>query len=91
MMFDSINLGRRIDVMWPNDAWRAVGGRSGWGGSGWVPERGMEGVVVHRWTPCHRDPVFRSHIDKTILLVQIADKFVPIAEAGVSSIVEVEL
>lgn len=82
-MFDSVNLGRRIDVSWPNESWRLCGGKNGWGGAGWIPERGMEGVVVHRWIPGHRDPVCRSHIDKTILLVQIADKFVPIAEAGV--------
>lgn len=36
--------------------------------------------VVHKWTPNHRDPKLRSHVDKTILLVQIDDKFVPIAE-----------
>ncbi|VVC93426.1 unnamed protein product [Leptidea sinapis] len=36
--------------------------------------------VVHKWTPNHRDPKLRSHVDKCILLVQIDDKFVPIAE-----------
>ncbi|KAA0718171.1 Pecanex-like protein 1 [Triplophysa tibetana] len=39
--------------------------------------------VVHRWVPCSRDPVSRSHIDKTILLVQVEDKLVPIVETGV--------
>ena len=39
--------------------------------------------MVHRWVPCHREIGKRSHVDKTILLVQIGDKFVPIAEAGV--------
>lgn len=33
--------------------------------------------------PCSRDPVSRSHIDKTILLVQVDDKLVPIIETGV--------
>ncbi|KAI2657977.1 Pecanex-like protein 1 [Labeo rohita] len=40
-------------------------------------------LVVHRWVPCSRDPVSRSHIDKTILLVQVDDKLVPIIETGV--------
>ena len=39
--------------------------------------------MVHRWTPCHRDPARRSHVDRPIVLVKIDDKFVPIAEAGV--------
>lgn len=33
--------------------------------------------------PSHRDPNRRSHVDRTILLVKIEDKYVPIAEAGV--------
>lgn len=39
--------------------------------------------VIHRWVPCSRDPGSRSHIDKTILLVQVEDKIVPIIETGV--------
>lgn len=39
--------------------------------------------VIHRWVPCSRDPANRSHIDKTILLVQVEDKLVPIIETGV--------
>lgn len=39
--------------------------------------------VVHRWVPYHRDPSRRSHVDRTILLVKIEDKYVPIAEVGV--------
>lgn len=42
--------------------------------------------VVHRWTPCHKDPGRRSHVDKTILLVLIDDKYVPIAENGVQDL-----
>ena len=79
-VFDSINLGRRIDVQWPNEDWRQNGGRNRW--NGWMPEKGMEGTIVHRWVPCHREVGKRSHVDKTILLVQIVDKYVPIAEAG---------
>jgi hypothetical protein len=33
--------------------------------------------------PCSRDPSTRSHIDKTVLLVQIDDKYVTIIETGV--------
>ena len=80
-MFDNINLGRPIDVQWPNEEWRNSGGKSGW--DGWVPEKGMEGLVVHRWTPCHREPSKRSHVDKTILLVKIGERYVPLTEAGV--------
>ena len=81
-VYDSVNLGRRIDVQWPNEEWRMNGGKNHW--NGWQPQKGMEGTVVHRWQPCHRDPGRRSHVDKTILLVQIQDKYVPITENGVS-------
>ncbi|XP_068632284.1 pecanex-like protein 1 [Battus philenor] len=77
-VYDCINLGRRIDVQWPSETQRERGGRNFWGS--WVPLAGMDGLVVHKWTPNHRDPKLRSHVDKTILLVQIDDKFVPIAE-----------
>jgi hypothetical protein len=79
-VYDAINLGRRIDVVWPDERMRARGGRSHW--RDWLPERGMEGQVVHRWVPSHRDPNCRSHVDRTILLVKIEDKYVPIAESG---------
>ncbi|XP_047028018.1 pecanex-like protein 1 isoform X2 [Helicoverpa zea] len=77
-VYDCINLGRRIDVVWPSEAERERGGRNFWGS--WVPLAGMDGLVVHKWTPNHRDPKLRSHVDKSILLIQIDDKFVPIAE-----------
>ncbi|XP_023722503.1 pecanex-like protein 1 isoform X5 [Cryptotermes secundus] len=79
-VYDAINLGRRIDVVWPDEKMRARGGRSSW--RDWLPEKGMEGQVVHRWVPSHRDPNCRSHVDRTILLVKIDDKYVPIAESG---------
>ncbi|XP_063915633.1 pecanex-like protein 1 isoform X1 [Zophobas morio] len=84
LVYDAINLGRRIDVTWPTEYMRVRGGRSFW--KDWVPETGMEGPVVHRWTPCHKDPGKRSHVDRTILLVQIDEKFVPIAESGVQDL-----
>ena len=34
-------------------------------------------------TPCHGDPFNRSHTDKTILLLKIGERFVPIAEQAV--------
>ncbi|XP_041981429.1 pecanex-like protein 1 isoform X2 [Aricia agestis] len=77
-VYDCINLGRRIDVQWPSEYQRERGGRNYW--ESWVPMAGMDGLVVHKWTPNHRDPKLRSHVDKSILLVQIDDKFVPIAE-----------
>ncbi|CAB0008234.1 unnamed protein product [Nesidiocoris tenuis] len=80
-VYDCINLGRRIDVVWPDEKMRAQGGRSQWGD--WVPQPGMEGQVVHKWTPCHRDITRRSHVDRIILLVKIDDRYVPIAESGV--------
>ncbi|CAB0008238.1 unnamed protein product [Nesidiocoris tenuis] len=70
-VYDCINLGRRIDVVWPDEKMRAQGGRSQWGD--WVPQPGMEGQVVHKWTPCHRDITRRSHVDRIILLVKIDD------------------
>lgn len=83
-VYDGINLGRRIDVCWPTEYMRIRGGRSYW--NNWVPETGMEGFVVHKWTPGHRDISRRSHVDRTILLVQIDDKFIPIAEQGVQEV-----
>lgn len=47
---------------------------------------GMEGPVVHTWTPHHPDPRLRSHVDRCILLVQIEDKFVPVAQGAVQDL-----
>ncbi|XP_012936159.1 pecanex-like protein 1 [Aplysia californica] len=81
LIYDCINLGRRVDVQWPNEDWKTAGGKNGW--KEWTPKKGMEGTVVHRWTPGHTDPVKRSHVDRNILLVQLKDHYVPIAESGV--------
>ena len=43
-VYDGINLGRRIDVVWPDERMRCQGGRSQWGD--WVPLQGMEGQVI---------------------------------------------
>uniref|UniRef100_A0A671SJ92 Pecanex-like protein n=1 Tax=Sinocyclocheilus anshuiensis TaxID=1608454 RepID=A0A671SJ92_9TELE len=69
------------ELVWPDESMRLRSGRNFW--RDWSPLEGMEGHVVHRWVPCSRDPVSRSHIDKTILLVQVDDKLVPIIETGV--------
>ena len=42
-VYDNINLGRRIDPMWPNEEWRLKGGRNSW--KDWLPEEDMEGMV----------------------------------------------
>ncbi|ESO87723.1 hypothetical protein LOTGIDRAFT_127487 [Lottia gigantea] len=80
-VYDNLNLGRRIDVQWPNDDWKQNGGKNSW--NDWRPSKGVEGTVVHRWLPGHRDLNKRSHVDKTILLVQIGERYVPVADAGV--------
>lgn len=80
-IYDTLNLGRRIDVLWPDEEMRARGGRNRWGR--WVPVEGMEGPVVHRWIPHHPNPLHRSHVDRSILLVLIAGYYVPVAEDGV--------
>jgi hypothetical protein len=84
-VYDAINLGRRIDVSWPDERMRSRGGRSHW--RDWLPEKDMQGPVVHRWAPSHRDPARRSHVDRAILLVKIDDKFVPIAESAVQDVI----
>ena len=42
-VYDNINLGRRIDPLWPDEFWRSRGGRNNW--KDWLPEYGMEGTV----------------------------------------------
>lgn len=42
-VYDCINLGRRIDVLWPSEYERERGGRNYWGS--WVPRAGMDGMV----------------------------------------------
>ena len=81
-VYDNINSARRGEVLWPNEEWRTAGGSGGW--NGWHPSVGDEGTVVHRWIPSHRDPSRRSHTDKTIFLVQIDDKYVPVVETGLT-------
>ena len=44
-VYDKINLGRRIDPLWPDELWRSRGGQNYW--KDWLPEEGMEGIVSH--------------------------------------------
>ncbi|XP_057368730.2 pecanex-like protein 1 [Daphnia carinata] len=83
-VYDTINLGRRIDVLWPSPTIRNQGGKSYW--KSWLPEAGMEGLVVHRWVPNHPDSRQRSHVDRVILLLLMEDKYVPIAESAVEPV-----
>ncbi|XP_062973677.1 pecanex-like protein 1 isoform X2 [Elgaria multicarinata webbii] len=80
-VLEGINLSKRKELQWPDETIRLRAGRNTW--KDWSPQEGMEGHVIHRWVPCSRDPGSRSHIDKTILLVQIEDKYVAVIETGV--------
>ncbi|XP_071961858.1 pecanex-like protein 1 isoform X2 [Antedon mediterranea] len=85
-VFDTLNTSKH--VQWPDDSMRLTGGKNSW--KAWYPEAGMEGNIVHSWMPSHREAARRSHVDKTILLVQIENKFVAIGESGVENITESE-
>ncbi|XP_063145910.1 pecanex-like protein 1 isoform X2 [Candoia aspera] len=80
-VLEGINLSKRKELQWPDETIRLRAGRNSW--KDWSPQEGMEGHVIHRWVPCSRDPGHRSHIDRTILLVQIEDKYVAVIETGV--------
>lgn len=80
-IYDCLDLGRRIDVVWPNEEMRATGGRSSW--KEWTPQEGMVGFIVHYWQPNHPDPHYRSNFNRTLFLLQIGDRFVPVGETGV--------
>lgn len=41
---------------------------------------------MHKWSPCHREVLKRSHVDKTILLLQIGNRYVPIVETAVKMV-----
>ena len=38
---------------------------------------GLYFQIVHKWTPCHREALKRSHVDKTIVLLKIGDGSCP--------------
>uniref|UniRef100_A0A1B0CEQ8 Pecanex-like protein n=2 Tax=Lutzomyia longipalpis TaxID=7200 RepID=A0A1B0CEQ8_LUTLO len=80
-IYDCLNLGRRIDVLWPNEEMRQSGGRSSW--RDWFPQEGMVGIVRHYWQPNHADSKFRSNVNRTLLLIQIGEHYVPVGQNGV--------
>lgn len=80
-IYDCLDLGRRIDVIWPNERMRMAGGRSSW--KDWEPSEGMVGYIVHYWQPSHPNTRFRSNFNRTLFLIQIGDHFVPVSESGV--------
>lgn len=43
----------------------------------------MTGYVVHYWQPNHPDVFYRSNVNRTLLLLQISNHFVPVGEHGV--------
>ncbi|XP_055309969.1 protein pecanex [Sitodiplosis mosellana] len=82
-IYDCLDLGRRIDVLWPNECMRMNGGRSSWKKSLWEPQEGMIGYTRHFWQPLHPNKRFRSNFNRTLFLVQIGEHFVPVSENGV--------
>lgn len=80
-IYDYLDMGRRIDVAWPTETMRLAGGRSSW--KEWLPQEGMVGFIVHYWQPNHPDNNFRSNFNRTLYLIQIGDRFVPVGENGV--------
>uniref|UniRef100_A0A1B0D9H9 Uncharacterized protein n=1 Tax=Phlebotomus papatasi TaxID=29031 RepID=A0A1B0D9H9_PHLPP len=82
VIYDCLNLGRRIDVLWPSEEMRLSGGRSSW--REWCPQEGMVGIVRHYWQPNHPDSKFRSNVNRTLLLIQIGEHYVPVGQNGVN-------
>lgn len=80
-IYDCLDLGRRIDVVWPNESMRLAGGRSSW--KDWIPKEGMVGYIAHYWQPNHPNCHFRSNFNRTLFLIQIGDHYVPVSENGV--------
>lgn len=80
-IYDCLDLGRRIDVVWPSETMRLAGGRSSW--KEWTPKEGMVGYIVHYWQPNHPNHHFRSNFNRTVFLIQIGENFVPVSENGV--------
>ncbi len=72
-------------LKWRDESLSQKAQRSHW--KAWRPEEGMEGEVVHEWRPFHLEAVYRSHIDKVILLVKMTeDLYVLVKEQGVREV-----
>ncbi|KAK3257144.1 hypothetical protein CYMTET_33759 [Cymbomonas tetramitiformis] len=70
------------EVKWPSQSVKIRGGEQGW--DPWKPEAGLVGTVVQLWAPDHPEPRSRSHCEEIIVLVNVANHFVPIGIAGLS-------
>ncbi|CAI8048371.1 Pecanex-like protein 1 [Geodia barretti] len=60
-------------LTWPDPKLAAKAEKSHW--RSWRPQKGMEGEVVHEWRPFHKETAKRSHIDKVLVLVRMADDY----------------
>ena len=81
-VFESINPDW---LAWPEPGLSAKAERAHW--KTWRPQKGLEGEVIHEWRPFHKDLTMRSHIDKVLLLVKMADdRYVLIREQGVREV-----
>lgn len=73
-------------LQWPDKSWAGKATPTSW--AGWTPGKGTTGEVIHEWRPFHVTSTSRSHIDKVILLVRVADglNLVLIKEQGVQEV-----
>ncbi|XP_019858793.1 PREDICTED: pecanex-like protein 1 isoform X1 [Amphimedon queenslandica] len=71
-------------LQWPDKSWPGKATPTSW--AGWKPCKGMTGEVIHEWRPFHVTSTSRSHIDKVILLIKVADNLVLIKEQGVHEV-----
>ena len=88
-ILDSLNVRNAVELEWPSNEIRDKAGRNAWGE--WNPEENQEGEIIHRWEPSHSDPMYRSHIDKPVLLLKIKENIVPIVESGTTLLSEVDV
>lgn len=79
-VFEAFNEGW---LKWPDPGWSRKADKQSW--RSWRPDVGMVGEVLHEWRPFHINVASRSHIDKVILLLRMAesDKLVLVKEQGV--------
>ena len=81
-IFENINPGW---LSWPEPGLAEKAGKTHW--KSWRPQKGMEGEVVHEWRPFHKESTKRSHIDKVLVLLKMADDcYVLIREQGVKEV-----
>lgn len=72
-------------VVWPQESYRLLGGRSVWPSS-FKPTNGLSGKIIHSWTPFHAKREFRSHSGYIYLLSvqhESSRLYIPILKEGV--------